>query len=150
MFLVLLFQLGCNTQLNPVVLNHHLQCSQACEKLYGRDGDCQFTSPGDPEGEASAEVCMEHCLEAMSRVNSCDPSRGFGYAIARPVSRIANAGEEDCTREVGDYEPNEKTPSSESVRLENRAQAKLWMECLEEKSCELIKSTGGRFCAPVW
>ena len=150
MFLLLLIQLGCSTQLNPVALREHIECSQACEKLYGQEGECQFTSPGDPDGEQSAAICMEECLVAMSKVNSCDSPRHFGYTITRPISRISNLGKEECTRDAGDYNPDEKVPSSQTVELENRAQAELWMECIEEKSCEMIKSTGGRFCAPIW
>ena len=46
--------------------------------------------------------------------------------------------------------PNEKTRSSVSIKLESDQQAALWMDCIEEKSCELLKTTGGRFCAPIW
>ena len=96
-------------------------CQSTCEKLYSQGGECKFTSPGDPEGEASFAVCSEACEDAMG-----------------------------IPGDAGDYNPNEKTPSSQSVTLENDQQAAMWMDCIEEKSCELIKSTGGRFCAPIW
>ena len=80
-FLLLSIQLGC------IRASNHIQCSQTCEKLYGSDGDCQFISPGDPDGEKSAELCMDECKDAMSTY--------FG--------------------EVGEYDPNEKTSSSQSV-----------------------------------
>ena len=38
----------------------------------------------------------------------------------------------------------------QSIELENDQQAALWMDCVEEKSCELLKTSGGRFCAPIW
>ena len=96
-------------------------CQTTCEKLYSQGGECKFTSPGDSTGEKSFAVCNESCEEAIMRPG-----------------------------DAGDYNPNEKTPSSQSISLENDQQAAMWMDCIEEKSCELIKSTGGRFCAPIW
>ena len=96
-------------------------CQSTCEKLYSRGGECKFTSPGDPDGEKSFSVCSESCEEAL-----------------------ATPGD------AGDYNPNEKTSSSQSISLDNDQQAAMWMDCVAEKSCELIKSTGGRFCAPIW
>ena len=96
-------------------------CQSTCEKLYSQGGECKFTSPGDSTGEKSFAVCLDSCEEAM-----------------------------DLPGEAGDYNPNEKTPSSQSISLENDQQAAMWMDCIGEKSCELIKSTGGRFCAPIW
>ena len=96
-------------------------CQTSCEKLYSQGGECKFTSPGDPTGEKSFAVCLDACEEAMAIPGS-----------------------------AGDYNPNEKTPSSQSITLENDQQAAMWMDCVQEKSCELIKTTGGRFCAPIW
>ena len=96
-------------------------CQSTCEKLYSEGGECKFTSPGDPTGEENFKRCREHCEDA-----------------------IAVPGE------AGDYNPNEKTPSSQSITLNNDQQAAMWMDCVEEKSCELIKTQGGRFCAPIW
>ena len=96
-------------------------CQTSCEKLYSQGGECKFTSPGDPSGEKSFAVCLEACEEAM-----------------------------EIPGDAGDYNPNEKTPSSQSIQLQNDQQAAMWMDCVAEKSCELIKTTGGRFCAPIW
>ena len=96
-------------------------CQSTCEKLYSPGGECQFVSAGDPTGEENFGECMKEC----------------GNAVLTPG-------------DAGNYNPNEKTPSSNSVKLENDQQAALWMDCIEEKSCELLKTTGGRFCAPIW
>ena len=96
-------------------------CQTTCEKLYAKGGECKFTDAGDTTGEEKYQYCLETCNEA-----------------------IANPGE------AGDYDPNVKTPSSESITLENDQQAAMWMDCIEEKSCELLKTSGGRFCAPIW
>ena len=96
-------------------------CQTTCEKLYSQGGECQFVSAGDPDGEKNFARCMNECNDAVTTPG-----------------------------EAGDYNPNEKTPSSQSIELENDQQAALWMDCIEEKSCELLKTTGGRFCAPIW
>jgi len=49
--------------------------------------------------------------------------------------------------EVGNYTPNEYTPASEPVTLENDHQAAVWMDCVAETSCEFLD---GGYCAPVW
>ena len=148
--MLLLIQLGCSTQVNPVALREHLECSQAARSFMAKRVNVNLPLWGDPEGEQSAAICMEECLEAMSKVNSCDSPRHFGYTITRPINQISNLGKEECTRDAGDYNSNEKVSSSQTVELENRAQAELWMECIGEKSCEMIRSTEGRFCAPIW
>ena len=96
-------------------------CQSTCEKLYSKGGECKFTSPGDETGEENFNRCLEECQSA----------------IAVPGA-------------AGDYSPEEKTPSSQSIKLENDQQAAMWMDCVAEKSCELIKTSGGRFCAPIW
>ncbi len=96
-------------------------CQTTCEKLYAQGGECEFTSAGDQYGEKSFSRCIETCESA-----------------------VATPGD------AGDYNPQEKTPSSQSIELENDQQAALWMDCVQEKSCELLKTSGGRFCAPIW
>jgi len=96
-------------------------CQTTCEKLYAQGGECEFTSAGDQYGEKNFSRCIETCESAISTPG-----------------------------EAGDYNPQEKTPSSQSIELENDQQAALWMDCVEEKSCELLKTSGGRFCAPIW
>ena len=123
--MLLLMTMGCSLVKG---ISNNSKCAKACDKLYLEDGDCQIKRPGDPTGEETYDVCMETCFEAME--NDCRGIRGLF---------------ESC--EVGDYDPEEKTPSSESITLENRPQAELWLECIEDKSCELLTSG---FCAPIW
>ena len=96
-------------------------CQTTCEKLYAQGGECEFTSAGDQFGEKNFARCVETCESAIQTPG-----------------------------DAGDYNPQEKTPSSQSIELENDQQAALWMDCIEEKSCELLKTSGGRFCAPIW
>ena len=96
-------------------------CQTTCEKLYAQGGECEFTSAGDEFGVKNFQRCTETCESALKTPG-----------------------------EAGDYNPQEKTPSSQSIELENDQQAALWMDCVEEKSCELLKTSGGRFCAPIW
>ena len=96
-------------------------CQSTCEKLYSKGGECKFTSAGDPDGQKNFSRCMETCQDAVL-----------------------------VPGDAGDYNPYEKTPSSQSVELNNDQQAAMWMDCVEEKSCELLKTSGGRFCAPIW
>ncbi|RME27380.1 MAG: hypothetical protein D6798_04675 [Deltaproteobacteria bacterium] len=49
--------------------------------------------------------------------------------------------------DLGDYQPNVYTPSSVPVELENRAQARVWMDCIDDTACEHLDNG---FCAPVW
>jgi len=96
-------------------------CQSTCEKLYASNGECEFTTAGDPDGQRNYARCMDSCSSA-----------------------IATPGE------AGDYNPQEKIPSSQTVELKNDQQAALWMDCIEEKSCENLKTSSGRFCAPIW
>ncbi len=105
----------------PWMISCGPDCQTTCEKLYAQGAACEFTSAGDPNGEKNFTRCMETCNEAIQTPG-----------------------------DAGDYNPNEKTPSSQSIDLENDQQAALWMDCIEEKSCELLKTSGGRFCAPIW
>ena len=97
-------------------------CQTTCEKLYSKGGECKMTNAGDPTGEETYQYCMETCNEAMAKPG-----------------------------ESGDYNPEEKVPSSESITIVNDQQAAMWMDCIEAKSCQLLDSSaGGRFCAPIW
>ncbi len=48
---------------------------------------------------------------------------------------------------LGDYNPNEETPRSEDINLENDQQAAAWMDCVKNTACENLERN---FCAPVW
>jgi len=96
-------------------------CQSTCSKLYSQAGECQFTSAGDPDGQKNYSRCMDECESALA-----------------------------VPGEAGDYNPQEKTPSSQAIELANDQQAAMWMDCVEEKACEKLKTSGGRFCAPIW
>jgi hypothetical protein len=96
-------------------------CAAACEKIYGDgDGECNIQIPGKTGESGRQEMigaCMDHCRNAM-----------------------AHGGE------VGDYDPEVRTPGGDAVALENRKQAELWMDCVTETSCENLDEN---YCAPV-
>ena len=79
--------------------------------------ECGIASPGSTQSEL-LDLCN----------NSCDAAL-------------------DIPGEVGDYDPNEYTPASVSIDLENDKQAALWMECVSVTACELLNEG---YCAPVW
>ena len=49
--------------------------------------------------------------------------------------------------DAGDYDPNKFTKATETVTLENDEMAALWMDCVEEQSCENLAEG---YCSPVW
>ena len=49
--------------------------------------------------------------------------------------------------EAGNYDPNQKLPPSEKPTLETDQQAALWMECVDQTSCENLEKN---YCAPIW
>lgn len=48
--------------------------------------------------------------------------------------------------DIGDYDPNQRTSGSTSVKLNNDQEAAAWMECVDATSCEYL---GDGYCAPV-
>lgn len=96
-------------------------CRTSCEKLYGdADGECNINRPGY-EGDAGAQELTQRC-EA-----DCE-------------SAMTKAGE------LEGYDPNRKASSNEDISLQNEKQAALWMECVEETSCENLQNG---YCEPV-
>ncbi len=106
-------------------------CQSTCNRLYGNKPNCGQSSgekgtesyfPGlvtfGQEPEEKKRQCMNECEGAMEKPG-----------------------------EVGDYRPNEYTPSDVPVSLENDRQAALWMDCVADTSCENLASG---YCAPVW
>ncbi len=93
-------------------------CGPSCQKIYGSDeGECAIPVPGYEPEELLAQ-CLDMCREAAS-----------------------------VTGDVGDYDPDERVPSNQEVTLENRAQAKLWAECIEQTDCSDINDG---YCAPIY
>ena len=68
-------------------------CQTTCEKLYAQGGECEFTSAGDEFGVKNFARCTEACENAIKTPG-----------------------------DAGDYNPQEKTPSSQSIELENERQ----------------------------
>jgi hypothetical protein len=92
-------------------------CAQTCSQLYDADA-CNLQSPG-----MTTEELVDHCMDA------CDEAyRSIGEATEG-------------------YEPTEYTPSNESVTLETRGDVALWSDCIDEMTCEDLRSG---YCAPVW
>ena len=106
-------------------------CQSACNKLYGTAPNCGDAS-GDPNEEGYFEglIGAGQTREKMTRqcMDECE------NAIDKPG-------------DAGDYDPNAFTPATEVVELENDEMAALWMDCIEEQSCENLASG---YCAPVW
>jgi len=48
---------------------------------------------------------------------------------------------------VGDYNPDEQIPQSETPTLDNDQQTALWMDCVANTSCENLEKN---YCAPIW
>jgi len=95
---------------------------------------------------AALAGCGTNCQSACSRAfgpDECNvqiPGQSAGDTI--------DACNIECTRalrktgELGDFDPD--TPAGEKVVLENEKQAAVWMDCVEETSCDNINLG---FCA---
>jgi hypothetical protein len=97
-------------------------CQSTCNRLYSSgsnsDGveDCSISRPGRSDTDL-IDTCLTECEQALS-----EPG------------------------EIGAYDPFVQQGSNTSIELENERQAALWMECIEEQSCQRL-SEG--YCAPV-
>ncbi len=89
--------------------------------------------------------------------DTCESIYGeTGCGVVRPgfsQDDLLENCEEECgeamsvSGEVGDYDPYERTPASQSVTLENSAQAELWQACIDDHTCSELESN---YCAPIW
>ena len=79
-------------------------CQTTCEKLYAQGGECDLPPLVMSSGSKIFQRCTETCESALK-----------------------------THWDAGDYNPQEKTPSSQSIELVNDQQAALWMDCVEEK-----------------
>jgi len=92
-------------------------CQSTCSTIFGEPPDqCGLQVPGK-DLEDSFRDCRDACEVALTQ-----------------------------TGEVGDYNPFEANTGGFAAVLENEKQAALWMDCVEEHSCEDL-SDG--FCAPT-
>ena len=93
-------------------------CRTACDRLYSADDDgCDIQRPGRTTEELT-QGCRDSCFEAMQTGGQLDG-----------------------------YDPYTRAGATVSVELENKAQATLWAECIEDTSCEDLADG---VCAPVW
>lgn len=100
-------------------------CQSTCQRLYA-DGsqniggdtveDCGIERAGRSQTQL-IDDCMNQCENAL-----------------------------DTPGEMGPYDPYTRSGSSESVTIDNERQAAIWMQCIEETSCDRL--TDG-FCLPV-
>ena len=100
-------------------------CSEKCRSSCDKlydETECGLQRPGTSQ-DVLKDACIEYCTEAM---------RTGG--------------------ELNDYDPYSRQNSTSAVTLDNRTQAALWMECVEENSCERLdyRSAQGGYCQPVW
>jgi hypothetical protein len=118
---VTLWTTGCGTD-----------CQSACTKLYGTAPNCGDPSGDDPDAEGYVEglIGAGQTREKMTRqcMDECE------NALDKPG-------------DAGDYNPNEFTKATDTVSLENDEMAALWMDCIDEQSCDNLANG---YCAPVW
>lgn len=93
-------------------------CDSTCGKIYGQlaDGNCNQRIPGE-DPSASFDRCVDRCEAAL-----------------------------DTPGELGDYSPRDRITSGVIPDLENEKQAAVWMDCVDELSCDLLDDG---FCAPI-
>lgn len=91
--------------------------------------------------------CQSTCnrLYNESECNIQSPGATREELLGRCNTECGNAL--DVPGEVGDYNPNEYTPSNENIELENDKRAAVWMDCVAATSCEFLNDG---YCAPVW
>ncbi len=109
-------------------------CQSTCTKLYGSGDDC-----GDPKGDPESDNYIPGLLGSVSRSEkTSDCMNACNNGLSKPG-------------EVGDYDPYKEIPPAkvgeDALTLENDQQVALWMECVDEHSCEKIAEG---FCKPIW
>jgi len=95
-------------------------CGPDCQStcnILYQSEECGIASPGSTQSELLS-TCLDACENAL-----------------------------EIPGELGRYDPNERTPSSQNVELKNDKQAAVWMDCVVETACENIEEG---YCAPVW
>ena len=107
-------------------------CQSTCTKLYGTAPNC-----GDATGEKDSEGYFEGLVNndqsREEKLSDCESACKAG---------LSKAGE------VGDYDPYKRLESDdERPELENDRQVALWMECIDEHSCQNILDG---YCEPTW
>ena len=107
--------------LSPIVLfSQLLACGPDCQSTCNKiyqTDQCSIPRPGRTVDE-SVKYCMSECTSALEKPGA-----------------------------VGDYNPNDETPRSETPVLENDQQAAAWMDCVLNTACNNLQSN---YCAPIW
>jgi|GEM_PF-3446914 len=86
-------------------------CQSTCNRLYSQN-ECDIQRAGIERVELT-DTCMERCETALTKPGDADP----------------------------DYNPGEKMPPSKEVEesiVETDTEAAMWMDCVEETSCDLL------------
>ena len=95
-----------------------VDCENTCNTLY-QSGECGIQSAGFQQNEL-LNLCNDECSAALDTPG--EPRK--------------------------EYKPAEYTPSNnDEVTFTNDAEVALWMDCVAETSCDLLKDG---YCAPVW
>ena len=97
-------------------------CQTSCQRIYGNSAnageeDCAIQRPGRDQAEL-IDQCMDYCEGALEQPG-----------------------------EIGTFDPYTRTGSNQSVSLENERQAAIWMECVQDTSCDRLQDG---YCAPIW
>jgi hypothetical protein len=119
---ITLWTTGCGTD-----------CQSTCTKLYGGAPNCGDPNGADPEAEGYIEGVIGAGQDEEEMTRQC---------MSECEGALSKPGD------AGDYKPNEFLKQTETVSLENDEMAALWMDCVEEQSCENLASRN--YCAPVW
>ncbi len=94
-------------------------CQSSCQRIYS-SSECNIAVAGFDSPDGKAEL-IRQC------VDDCD------YALRFPG-------------ELGDYNPNERHTSGETITLANEEQAAAWMDCIDTVDCSQLNDG---FCAPI-
>jgi hypothetical protein len=94
-------------------------------------------------------TCQNSCrrIYSLSECGITDPAldeeEQIRACIADCEDALANTGE------LGDYNPDRRTPTNVDTKLENELQAAAWMDCVWERECEDLHPANGGYCAPI-
>ena len=98
-------------------------------------------------GGCGGPTCQSTC-NRLYQADECD-IQSPGSTRTELLNRCAQECEDALEHpgELNDYSPDEFTPASVSITLDNDKQAAVWMDCVAETACDYLD---GGYCAPVW
>lgn len=100
-----------------------------------------------------ASACGPTCQNTCRRIyaqNECgitDPALDENEQIRECLSDCETAL--TISGELGDYDPDKRSPTNIKVILENEIQAAAWMDCVWETECDDLHPALGGYCAPI-